>query len=83
MGHEDGLVDEGESSVVTAELVLTSCQPGLALITSLLARGTILKQGATDAANPTPPSAADIQQWYVRCSLLSARTDHSTGTKHS
>lgn len=38
-------------------------QPGLALITSLLARGTILKQGAGDAANPAPPSAADIQLW--------------------
>lgn len=66
MGHEDCLVNEGKSVKAYptgSRLNMAIVQPGLALVTSLLARGTILKQGANDAANPAPPSAADIQQW--------------------
>ncbi|KAJ9098652.1 hypothetical protein QFC21_004300 [Naganishia friedmannii] len=39
-------------------------RPGLALMMSLLARGTILKQGgASNPTDPSAPSASDIQQW--------------------
>ncbi|KAJ9094120.1 hypothetical protein QFC19_008072 [Naganishia cerealis] len=40
-----------------------STRPGLALMMSLLARGTILKQGASNPADPSAPSQSDIQQW--------------------